>query len=312
MRFDILDFFNEADDEEAKKKDEDKEEEKKEDKKDDEKDKKDDEKDKDDEINDLLDDESDSSSDDSDKKEDKKDKDSDDDELNDLIGDDDVDFTADDDEELSSDESSDDDINDIMGDSDSSSSGDDTEINALIISKGDGDDCCCSGGVYEKIAKLGYMYIVISNNMKHIHLNACGRKFEEIHRNAEEFYYHFSNLADRFLEIAAESPLTKLDNVTRAKEHVEEIEVEDEQNYSFEKAMTRISDNFNKAIMMCKTVRECAGNARSDIQSVIDEELSYLNKQFGYILRKKLVPEETATEFAANAVAANESFSWLF
>jgi DNA-binding ferritin-like protein len=307
MRFDILDFFNEADDEEAKKKDEDKEEEKKEDKKDDDKDKE-----KDDELNDLLDDDSDSSKDDDSDKEDKKDdKASDDDELNDLIGDDDVDFTADDDEELSSDESSDDDINDIMGDSDSSSSGDDTEINALIISKGDGDDCC-SGGVYEKIAKLGYMYIVISNNMKHIHLNACGRKFEEIHRNAEEFYYHFSNLADRFLEIAAESPLTKLDNVTRAKEHVEEIEVEDEQNYSFEKAMTRISDNFNKAIMMCKTVRECAGNARSDIQSVIDEELSYLNKQFGYILRKKLVPEETASEFAANAVAANESFSWLF
>lgn len=307
MRFDILDFFNEADDEETKKKDEDKEEEKKEDKKDDEKDKE-----KDDELNDLIgDDDSDSSKDDDSDKEDKKDdKASDDDELNDLIGDDDVDFTADDDEELSSDESSDDDINDIMGDSDSSSSGD-TEINALIISKGDdGDESL--GGVYEKIVKLGYMYIVISNNMKHIHLNACGRKFEEIHKTAEEFYYHFSNLADRFLEIAAESPLTKLDNVTRAKEHVEEIEVEDEQNYSFEKAMTRMSDNFNKAIMMCKTVRECAGNARSDIQSVIDEELSYLNKQFGYILRKKLVPEETATEFAANAVAANESFSWLF
>lgn len=310
MRFDILDFFNEADDEETKKKDEDKEEEKKkEDKKDDEKDK---EKD-DDELNDLIgDDDSEPSKDDDGDKEDKKDdKASDDDELNDLIGDDDVDFTADDDEDFSSDESSDDDINDIMGDSDSSS-GDDTEINALIISKGDDGNDGCSGGVYEKIAKLGYMYIVISNNMKHIHLNACGRKFEEIHRTAEEFYYHFSNLADRFLEIAAESPLTKLDNVTRAKEHVEEIEVEDEQNYSFENAMTRISDNFNKAIMMCKTVRECAGNARSDIQSVIDEELSYLNKQFGYILRKKLVPEETATEFAANAVAANESFSWLF
>ena len=303
----LLNFFNEADDEEAKKKEDEK---KEEEKKDDEKkseDKKDDKKEKADdaEINDLLDDGDNASSGDTDSSSSDTDP-STDDEFNDLIGDDtDEELTIDDD----IDSSDNDDINDVIGDGDSS--GGDTEINALIISK-DGDDSCTSCGVYEKIAKLGYMYVVISNNMKHIHLNACGKKFEEIHRNAEEFYYHFSNLADKFLEIAAESPMTKLDNVTRAKEHVEEIEVEDGENYSFEKAVARISDNFNKAIEMCKCVREVAGNGRSDIQSVMDEELSYLNKQFGYILRKKLIPEEAVTAFATNAVAANESFNWLF
>ena len=303
----LLNFFNEADDEEAKKKEnEKKEEEKKDDEKKDE-DKKDDKKEEADdaEINDLLDDGDDTSSDDTDST-DSDTNSSTDDEFNDLVGDDtDEELTIDDD----IDSSNDDDINDVIGDGDSSDNGD-TEINALIITK-DGDDSGV-GGVYEKIAKLGYMYVVISNNMKHIHLNACGKKFEEIHRNAEEFYYHFSGLADKFLEIAAESPMTKLDNVTRAKEHVEEIEVEDGENYSFEKAIARISDNFNKAIEMCKTVREAAGNDRSDIQSVMDEELSYLNKNFGYILRKKLIPEEAVTTFAANAVAANESFNWLF
>jgi len=303
MNFNVNDFFLllEADDEEKK---EDEKEEKKDDKEKEKEDK------SEDELNDLLgDDGSDSDSDADVSDTESKDSSSDDDEFNDLIGDGEDNF-MDSDDDTSSDS---DEINDILSDSDSSSDDNgDTEINALIISKGGDDSSECVGGVYEKLAQLGYLYYIISNNMYHIQLCGCGKKFEDIYNLSKEYYHHFQYLSEMWLELAAESPIVKLDNVTRAKEHIEDIEIEDSDTYSFEKAISTMSDNFNKAIEYCKVARECAGNTRPDIQTNIDNELRYLNSQFGFKLRKILVPEEAAESFAATAVAANESFSWLF
>ena len=304
MNFDFSDVLLEADDEEKK------EDEKKEEKKDEEKEdksKEDDKKedkskeDKDDDINDIMAD-SDSDNNDSDDIDSSDlessgdDESGDSDEMNDLIGDDDADFLSSDDDETSDS----DEMNDLIGDGD-------TEVSAVVVTTSAGD-----GNVYEKIAKLGYLYVVIANNMKHIHLNCSGRKFNEIHKDSEEYYYHFGGLSDKWFEVAAESPLTKLDNPTRAKEHVEDIEVESKEDYTFVDAFAAISSNFNKAIDYCKEVREAAGDARSDIQSSIDEELTYLNKHYGFILRKKMIPEAASSDFAANAVTSNESFNWLF
>lgn len=286
--FDVLDFFNEADDEtkEEKKEDEKKEDTKEEEKKKDD-DKKEDKKDEE-EYNDLMDDDTDSSSDDIDSDIDDT---SSDEDYNDLVDDDlSDDFTKDDDDPVTDD------------------SGD---YNTLIVVKGEDDGGL--GGVFEKIAKIGYVYTVISNNMKHIHLNACGKKFEEIHRTAENYYHHFNYFADSMFELASESPLIKLDNPTRAKEHAEGIEVETDTSYPFETAMARMSDNLNKAIECVKDARAAAGDSRTDIQSKLDEELSYLNKEFNYFLRKKMV----ADDIAATPIApsdddiAMESYNWL-
>lgn len=277
--FDVLDFFNEADDEtkEEKKEEDTKEEKKKDD------DKKEDKKDEE-EYNDLMDDDTDSDVDDT----------SSDEDYNDLVDDDlSDDFTKDD---------------DPVADDSTSDGGD---YNTLIVVKGEDDGGL--GGVFEKIAKIGYVYTVISNNMKHIHLNACGKKFEEIHRTAETYYNHFNYFADDMFELASESPLIKLDNPTRAKEHVEGIEVETDTSYPFETAMARMSDNLNKAIECVKDARATAGDSRTDIQSKLDEELSYLNKEFNYFLRKKMV----ADDIAATPIApsdddiAMESYNWL-
>ena len=162
MSFDYNNLLLEADDE-TKKEEDKKEEEKKSD--DDKESKKDDDK-KDDEYNDLIDSET---SDDTDTGSDSSD------EYNDLLDDD---MSTDGDDDFTADSSE-----------DSDSSGDD--YNALIMVKTDGEPGSTDlGGVYEKAAKLGYVYTVISNNMKHIHLNACGKKFEEIHRQSEEYYHH--------------------------------------------------------------------------------------------------------------------------
>jgi DNA-binding ferritin-like protein len=299
MSFDYNDLLLEADDETKKEDEEKKEEEKKSDddkesKKDD--DKKDDSDSKDDdEYNDLIDSET---SDDTDLDSETDTGSDSSDEYNDLLDDN---MSTDGDDDFTADSSE-----------DSDSSGDD--YNALIMVKTDGEPGSTDlGGVYEKVAKIGYVYTVISNNMKHIHLNACGKKFEEIHRTAETYYNHFNYFADSMFELASESPLIKLDNPARAKEHAEGIEVEADTSYPFETAMARMSDNLNKAIECVKDARAAAGDSRTDIQSKLDEELSYLNKEFNYFLRKKMVADDIASTPIAPSDddIAMESYNWL-
>lgn len=202
----------------------------------------------------------------------------------------------------SKDDSSDEDYNDLMNDdsdidddlsddSDDSSDDSDSDYNTLLKSDSEGSD---TGTVYDKAAKAAYAYIVISNNMKHIHLNVCGRKFREIHEMCDSYYNHFSYMADYFYELAAESPLVTLDNPTRAKEHCEDIEVETEKEYDFKSALERVNNNIERAIKYISELRN-ASDMRTDVQSKVDEELGYLNKESRYFIRKRLI-EPTSEE----------------
>ena len=208
----------------------------------------------------------------------------------------------------SKDDSSDEDYNDLMDDdedfddsdidddlsddSDDSSDDSDSDYNTLVVVKSDSDSD--AGTVYDKAAKAAYAYIVISNNMKHIHLNVCGRKFREIHEMCDSYYNHFSYMADYFYELAAESPLVTLDNPTRAKEHCEDIEVETEKEYDFKSALERVNNNIELAIKYISELRN-ASDMRTDVQSKVDEELGYLNKESRYFIRKRLI-EPTSEE----------------
>ena len=191
------------------------------------------------------------------------------------------------------DDSSDEDYNDLMDDeedlddSDDSSDDSDSDYNTLVVVKSDSDDSD-TGTVYDKAAKAAYAYIVISNNMKHIHLNVCGKKFREIHEMCDSYYNHFSYMADYFYELAAESPLVTLDNPTRAKEHCEDIEVETEKEYDFKSALERVNSNIELAIKYISELRS-ASDMRTDVQSKVDEELGYLNKESRYFIRKRLI-----------------------
>lgn len=215
--------------------------------------------------------------------------DSSDEDYNDLMNDDsDIDDDLSDDSDDSSDDSDTSDDDDISDDSSS-----DDEYNTLVVVKSDSEGSD-TGTVYDKAAKAAYAYIVISNNMKHIHLNVCGRKFREIHEMCDSYYNHFSYMADYFYELAAESPLVTLDNPTRAKEHCEDIEVETEKEYDFKSALERVNNNIERAIKYISELRN-ASDMRTDVQSKVDEELGYLNKESRYFIRKRLI-EPTSEE----------------
>ena len=79
---------------------------------------------------------------------------------------------------------------------------------------------------------------------------------------------------------------SKLDNPNNAAKYCSDIRVEDDDNYNYEKACLAMKENLMYALDYLKTARESADN-RSDIQSKIDEELSYTNKQLNYFMRRR-------------------------
>ena len=270
-------FINEADDDEEKKKNDDKE-------KDDKKEEK--------------------------EKKDSKEKEDDDDDYNDLdlMGDDDSDTDIDD---VDDSEESDDDYNDLMDDddidtSDNTDDSDSSDYNALLVVSDTDDKSSDNGDVYEKAAKAAYAYVVISNNMKHVHLNVCGRKFNEIHQMCDTYYNHFSDMADYFYELAAQSTLVTLDNPTRAKEHCEDIDVETEKEYDFKSALMCIDSNIKLAIKYISELRE-SSDMRTDVQSKVDDELGYLNKESRYFIRRRLKePMSSDNDVEMEAYAYND------
>lgn len=141
-----------------------------------------------------------------------------------------------------------------------------------------------TSGVFESAAKAGYTYTLISNNFKHVHLNAFGKHFDRIHGLAQAYYEHFSDKADFWFELAMEG-LDALDNPTNATQHCE-VSTLETRGYGFDDACTAFNDQLTRAIECIKELREAATDA-TDIQSDCDSELSYLNKEFSYFMGRR-------------------------
>ena len=211
-----------------------------------------------------------------------------------FLEDDDIDTDDKDDDDK---DTGDDVYNDITPESDDDSDNGSGDYNALIIVDGD-DDSDDMGGdddLYSKSAKAAYAYICIANNMKHIHLNICGRKFQEIHSMCDDYYEHFSKFADAFYKLAAESPMTTLVNPTMAKDQCPDIQVESSSSYSFTSALTKINANIETAIRYISELRT-ASDSRPDVQSMVDYEANYLYKESRYSIRKRMTDPVVSEE----------------
>ena len=209
----------------------------------------DDEEDKDMEDNDYLDDED---------KDDNDDKDMED---NDYLDDGDKE------------DDSFDDSNDYLGDSD------DTDSDTGLGEEGTGD-------LPNKLAKVAYACCVVANNMKHVHLHIAGKKFDNIHSLAEKYYNDIGYWVDSYAELALEDKSGKVDNLSNSAQHVAEINIETEDKYDYESACTVISSNLRQLIEILKNCRESA-SSRSDIESKIDDNLGYLNKELNYTMERR-------------------------
>ena len=217
---------------------------------------------------------------------DEKDDDDDDDDSstdNDYLGGDDSDSDSDDD-----DSDSDDYDDDSASDNDYLGSGEDYS---------DSDSGSGESALFNKIAKIVYAMVVVSNNFFHIHTHCKGKKFNDIHSFAETCRNEILWKIDDYAEIALQDPSTKLDNFCNAARYVPEITPCDEDVYDYTAALTAISDNYKRLIDITKDARSCS-DSRTDIQSKLDDFLGYLNKQVKYIIERRLGTEDVNESYS--------------
>lgn len=170
----------------------------------------------------------------------------------------------------------------------STSHTDDAEVNSLA-SKADptSDDTSETSGVYEAMGDLAYLCVVLANNLQHIHFHAVGKQFDKIHELAGEYYRHFRYRCDAFAEIALQGNV-KLDNFNNASQHVSDVDVETNDHYNYEDGMRAIDKSLKIAIEHLENIRSMAESSRKDIQSTLDDELSYLYQQSNYAMNRRL------------------------
>jgi len=142
-----------------------------------------------------------------------------------------------------------------------------------------------STGVFTQAMITGMDYTLISNNFKHIHLNIVGPKFDRIHELADTYYTHFTDQADFFFELALQS-LDAVDNPSNAVNY-SNVPVITESTYDYDTACNSMYTEFENAITAITMLREAATNM-TDIQSDCDTELSYINKELNFFMRKRM------------------------
>jgi hypothetical protein len=262
---DLFSYFNEADDEEEKKKngDKDTEDDKKEDKKSE--DKKED-KDDDSDYNDLMD----------------SDKDTEDDESEDYN-----DLMSDDSEE------------DISTDDVATDSSDDSDYNDLIGDSSDSNSSCCN--VYEKALKAAYASTVVVSNLNYISFKVIGQGLDSTKRIIESLVWNIDNVSRTFYHFASESPLCEIDNPIRAKEHCEDVSVAIENEYEWREALEFIDKNINELLVYIKCLNDMPG-LRKDIADVCGCCIGTIERVSNNDIRKTLAGKSSDTSTAVIAV----------
>lgn len=223
--------------------------------------------------------------DEKDKDDEKNDDEDEEDSSNDYLGDTSDDGDSDFDDEPSSDddlEDSGDDIgNDYLG-------GDTSEDSDTGMGEEGSDD----NGLFNKVAKCAYASVVVSNNMKHVHLHISGKMFDRTHGLSQDYYDAISGWTDDLCELALEDKATKIDNLSNSAQYVAEITLETEEYYNYDAACTAMTANLRHMIECVKCVR-CCCESRTDIQSKFDEYILYLNKQINFLMERRQSTNES-------------------
>ena len=147
-----------------------------------------------------------------------------------------------------------------------------------------------SSEIYENIAILGYMCALASNDLHHIHLCAKGDKFQEIHKDAEDYMDRVRELGDFCLELAKENDC-EIANETFALNALKEIgidwNVETSNSYYFIEAYEAITRILTDVCQKIASIQKM-NTISSDVSSELDTYLREFTKDINYFINKKL------------------------
>lgn len=127
--------------------------------------------------------------------------------------------------------------------------------------------------------RLYYHSALFANDMKHIHLHACGKRFDMIHNLTSEYYDKAFSDSDDIAEIALELG-EKIRNPSIAREYLK-YNIADKDEYYWEDAIEEISKRISSYIISLELVRN-SEEVPSDIISLLDEKLRYWKKENNY------------------------------
>ncbi len=135
--------------------------------------------------------------------------------------------------------------------------------------------------VYENLEALGFVFLLASNDIHTIHVNAKGKNFTRLHLEADELYKQFGDYGDTCLEMCCEDGHF-INSINDAKSllgwHDYDI---NKVGFTLETGIPMIIQILDD---VASAITEFYDEASSDIQSTLDEWIRYIDSKKNYFL----------------------------
>ena len=138
---------------------------------------------------------------------------------------------------------------------------------------------------YEALEAIGMALIQASNDVHTIHINAVGKDFTRLHLEADEIYTKLAEYADQCLEMACEDghfihSINTASSIVDWKDYSTGL-----RGFQLVDGVRLIAEILNEVV-----VKICCqyDSMESDVQSVLDEWVRYLDSKINYFLGRML------------------------
>ena len=138
---------------------------------------------------------------------------------------------------------------------------------------------------YGELEKLGFAFLLASNDIHTIHVNACGTNFTRLHLEADELYNKLNEFGDHCLEMCCEVG-HYIESINNSKEFCgwNDFEVGGK-GFTLLDGVRSIAEILNEVVVRVVSLYD---SVDSDIQSVMDEWIRYMDSKMNYFLGRML------------------------
>ena len=124
-----------------------------------------------------------------------------------------------------------------------------------------------------------YTACAVLNDMKYIHLHACGQSFDTIHNITDDYYQKLSEDFDTLAEIALEIPGVQLANPSNMVSKIDYKPITDEPHIQYYRAIALLEDILTIYI---NALEANYSKYSSDIQSEFDNIIRFWKKELEF------------------------------
>ena len=149
-----------------------------------------------------------------------------------------------------------------------------------------------AGGYYDSLEKLGFIMLLASNDIHTIHVNACGTNFTRLHLEADDIYNKLNEYGDQWLEMCCEDGHF-ISSINNSKELVGWDDYDVAHGFTLVDGVRMIAEIMNKVVQSICGIYD---SVESDVQSVLDEWIRYMDSKMNYFLGRMLQEAKKRTK----------------